>query len=56
MRDIDNENWLKIMDTEMESTYSNFFWTLIDLSNGEYNGSIRVKEVQIGKLRLSKLD
>ena len=35
MRDIDNENWLKVMDTEMESTYSNSVWTLIDLSNGE---------------------
>ena len=35
MRDIDKEKWLKAMDLEMESMYSNSVWTLIDLPNGE---------------------
>ncbi|KAA0032042.1 gag/pol protein [Cucumis melo var. makuwa] len=33
MNDVDSDQWIKAMDLEMESTYSNFVWTLVDQPN-----------------------
>ena len=30
MEDFDKDQWLKAMDLEMESMYSNFIWDLVD--------------------------
>ncbi|TYK01662.1 gag/pol protein [Cucumis melo var. makuwa] len=33
MNDVDWDQWVKAMDLEMESMYSNFVWTLVDQPN-----------------------
>ncbi|TYK23425.1 retrovirus-related pol polyprotein from transposon tnt 1-94 [Cucumis melo var. makuwa] len=33
MNDVDCDQWIKAMDLEMESMYSNFVWTLVDQPN-----------------------
>ena len=34
MEDLDKEEWLKAMNLEMESMYSNSVWELVDLPDG----------------------
>ena len=60
MDDPDKDKWLTTMEQEMESMYSNYVWELIDLPESvsplAANGSIRKREVWMGKWRLSKHD
>ncbi|TYK22576.1 gag/pol protein [Cucumis melo var. makuwa] len=52
-RYLDNDRWVKAMDLEMESTYFNSVWDLVDLPEvvNLYgaNGSIREREIQLGR-------
>ena len=51
MEDSDKQQWLKPMDLEMDTMYSNSIWDLVD----KPNGSTREREERRGKYRPLKL-
>ena len=60
MNYMDHNQWVKAMDLEVESMYSNFVWTLADQPNDVkpigYNGSTRENETMLIKYKLLRLD